>query len=177
MNTLRIVAVAAILLLMAFVALSPTMTYAPVPRLMLFMLASGALAIFLGAEASTRLELKLPGFALVTAGTAALAFGLLWFLTNTLKPELQVAIYQIRDEAGQDVRVDFNGSVQVNEVPSGRPGFFLSQGNYLVVLFPELVPEEVIRIRKTTDGPYYQGKVSYAGNRQMVLKLGTDLKK
>lgn len=177
MKVARLVAMALILVLMGYVVLSPTATYAPVPRMMLFLLASSAIAIFLGAEASTRLELKLPGFALVTAGTAALAFGLLWFLTNTLKPDLQVAIYQVQDEGGRDVRVDLDGLVQVNEIPSGRPAFFVSQGNYLVLLFPELVPEELIKLRKATDTPYYQGKVSYAGNHQMILKLGTDLKK
>jgi hypothetical protein len=177
MDKLRVAAVAAILLLMAFIALTPTVTYAPVPRLVLFTLASSAIAIFLGAEASTKLELRFPGFALITAGTAALAFGLLWYLNSTLKPDLQVAIYQVQDETGNDVRVDYDGLVQINEIPSGRPAFFVAKGNYLVVLFPELVPEEFVKIRQTTDGAFYRGKVSYAGNRQMILKLGADLKK
>jgi hypothetical protein len=177
MNILRIVSVAVILGLMAYVAISPAATYAPVPRLMLFMLASSAIAIFLGAEASTRLRLKLPGFALVTAGTAALGFAFLFYLTHALKPDLQVAIYQIQDETGRDLRVDVAGAVQLYEIPTGRPGFFIAQGHHLVITFPELVPEQTIRIRKTTDGEYYRGKVSYAGTRQMSLRLGTDLTK
>lgn len=177
MNRLRVGGVIGIFLLMSYVVLSPSTTYAPVPRLMLFMLASSAIAIFLGAEATTRLKLKLPGFALVAAGTTAAGFTSLWILTNAIKPELQVAIYQVQDENGKDLRIDLYDAIQVHEIPSGRPGFFVAKGNYLVVTFPELVPEQAIRIRKTTDGEYYGGKITYAGTRQMSLRLGTDLKK
>ena len=177
MNRLRVVGVAAIFLLMAYVALVPTATYAPVPRLMLFALASAAIAIFLGAEASTRFSFKLPGFVFITTGTAALALFVLWFLNNALKPDLQVAIYQVEDENGRELRVDMPDSVQLHEVPTGRPGFFVAQRNYLVVTFPELVPEQTIRIRKTTDGEYYRGKVTYAGARRATLRLGSDLTK
>jgi hypothetical protein len=176
MNALRIAGVAGILLLMAYVVFFPNVTYAPVPRLMLFLLASAAIATFVGAEASTKLDLKLPGFVFVTAGTAGLAVAIFWLLSSMLKPELQVAIYQIQDEEGKDLRVDIPGLVQLNE-PSGRPSFFVAQGNYLVVTFPELVPEQSIRIRKTTDGDYYNGTVSYAGAHRALLKLGTDLRK
>lgn len=173
---LRAFGVAGILILMVYVVLSPAVVYGPVPRLILFMLASAAVAIFLGAEATTRLNLKWKGFAFATVGTAALAFALLWFLNSALKPDLQVAIYQILDESGGDVRVDLAGSVELRE-PTGRPGFFVAQGSNLVVIFAELVPEQEIRVRKTTDGPYYKGTVSYAGNRRTSLRLGTDLKK
>jgi hypothetical protein len=175
MNALRIGGVFAILLLMVYVVLSPTTTYAPAPRLMLFLLSSAAIAIFLGAEASTRFKLTFPGFVFTAAGTTALAGFLLWYLNNALKPDLQVAIYQVEDEKGHDLRVDVAGSVQLHEIPSGRPGFFVAQGNYLVVTFPELVPEQSIRIRKTTDGEYYRGTITYAGARRSSLKLGSDL--
>jgi hypothetical protein len=177
MDKLRIVAVGAILILMGYVVLSPGTAYAPVPRLILFTLSSAAVAIFLGAEATTRLKLEWKGFAFVTAGVAALGFALLWFMTNAVKPELQVAIYQVVDENGRDVRVDVDGAVRLTEIPSGRPGFFLAHGSQLVITFPELVPEQNIQIRKTTDGPYYVGTVTYAGARKASLKLGTDLKK
>src|SRR5688572_19529305 len=105
MKVLRMAAVSVILLLMIYIVLAPHVTYAPLPRLMLFLLASSAIAIFLGAEASTKFKLQLPGFLFVTAGTTALAVFLLWFLNNTLKPDLQVAIYQVQDEDGRDLRV------------------------------------------------------------------------
>lgn len=176
MDRLRIIGVGAILLLMIYVVLSPGMSYAVVPRLILFLLSAAAIAIFLGAEATTRLKLEWKGFAFVTAGVAALGFALFWFLTNAIKPELQVAIYQVVDEDGRDLRVDLADAVRLAEIPSGRPGFFIAQGNQLVVTFPELVSEQELRIRKTTDGAYYSGRVSYAGSRKMSLKLGTDLK-
>lgn len=177
MNKLRVVAVSAILILMVWVVLSPGTAYAPVPRITLFTLSSAAIAIFLGAEATTRLKLEWKGFAFVTAGVAALGFMLLLFMTSTVKPELQVAIYQVVDENGGDLRVDLDGAVRLTEIPSGRPGFFLAQGSQLVITYPELVPEQKIQIRKTTDGPYYMGTVTYAGTRKTSLKLGTDLKK
>jgi hypothetical protein len=177
MNMLRTIGVGAILILMIYVVLVPNVTYAPLPRLMLFLLAASAIAIFLGAEAGTRFKLELPGFLFVAVGTTAVAVFLLWFLNNALKPELQVAIYQVQDEDGRDLRVDFADAVQLSEVPSGRPGFFVAQRNYLVVTFPELVPEQIIRIRRTTDGEFYTGKLSYAGTRQTFLRLGSDLRK
>lgn len=112
----------------------------------------------------------------VTGGTAALAMGLLWFLTNTLRPELQVAIYDVYDEEGHEVNVELPRVVEIREIPTNRPGFFIARRNQLVVIFPELVSEQALKIRKTTDTPFYEGKVSYAGTRKASLKLGTDLK-
>src|SRR5207248_4166398 len=120
--------------------LVPNATFAPVPRLMLFFLSSAGVSILLGAEASTKFRMKLPGFFIVTTSTAALAFGFLMYLTSAIKPELQVAIYDVFDEDGKEAMIDWDGAIELREVSSGRPGFFVAKRNRLVVTFPELVP-------------------------------------
>lgn len=160
---------------MSYVALSPTTSYAPVPRIILFLLTSAGISILLGAEAATRFELKLRGFIFVTAGTAALAMFILWLATSAIKPELQVAIYDVYDEQGREVNMELDRLVELREMPTNRPGFFIARRNQLVVVFPEVVSEQTLRIRKTTDTPFYSGKISYAGTRKASLKLGTDL--
>lgn len=177
MEKLRLIAVALILLLMAYVALSPAVAYAPVPRLMLFFLSSAAVAVFLGAEASTRLKLKLPGFVLLTGGTGALALAILFVLHQFLKPELQVAIFDVYDERGRPVNVELDHAVELRTIPTNLPGFFIAQRNQLVVVFPELVVEQTLSVRPTTDSPAYEGIVTYAGTRQARLRLGTHLKR
>lgn len=176
MDKLRTGALTAILVLMIYVVLNPGTTYAPVPRLTLFLLSSMVVAVFVGAEATTKFQMKLPGFVFVTTGTAALMVFVLWFLTNAIKPELQIAIYDVFDEGGNELNMDWDGALELREIPSGRPGFFMTKNNRIMITFPELVSEQRVRIRKTSTGVFYQGTISYAGARQIELKLGTDLK-
>lgn len=175
MNGVRIGAVIAILLLMIYVVLSPMVAYGAVPRAILFLLSSASIAILLGAEVSTRFRLKGPGFIFVTTGTAALAFGLFLYLNSIIKPDLQVVIYDVYDEAGRAVNIEVESLVELRELPTNRSGLFFARRNQLVVVFPELVVQQVLRIRETTDTPFYAGKISYAGTRKASLKFGTDL--
>ena len=60
-----------ILLVGLYVALSPSLVYAPVPKVILFCLVSFLPAILFGAEASSQFKLGLPGFVFATTGAAA----------------------------------------------------------------------------------------------------------
>jgi hypothetical protein len=176
MDRIRLGGIVAILVLMIYVVLNPSISFAPVPRLVLFLLASVGMAILVGAEASTKFQFGWKGFAFAATGTAALAMGILWFLSSSLKPELQVMIFDVYDEQDREVNVEIERAVELRERPTNRPGFFIARRNQLVVVFPELVSEQTVRIRKATDMPFYEGTVSYAGSRKSSLKLGTDLK-
>ena len=177
MEKVKVAAVVGIFLLMGYVVLSPNVVYAPVPRLMLYFLSSAAIAVFLGAEAATKFELKVPGMIFVTGGTVAAAFFLLWFGTNYVKPDQQVAVFQVFDENGREVRLDWGDeAVKLSPTASGLTGTLVVSGNMMVLIFPEQVVEQDVRVMKTSDGHPYVGKLTYAGSRKSMLKLGTDLK-
>ena len=177
MEYVKIIAAIGIFVLMGYIVLSPNVVYAPVPRLMLYFLSSSAIAVFLGAEAATRFQLKAPGMLFIAGGTVATMFLLLWFGTNYVKPEQQVAVYQIVDESGFDVRIDWGDeAVKLSPTPNGLTATLVVSGNTMVLIFPEQVTEQDIRVLKTSDGHPYSGKVTYTGSRRSILTLGSELK-
>ena len=175
MEKVRIFGVAGILLLMGYVALWPDVGYAPVPRAMLFLLASFAVAAFLGGEAQARFRLKLPGFLFVAGSSAAVAFGALFFLTNYFKPDYQIAAYSVYDEVGKEVDLDWEGALTLPPNANGVAATSFVKVNTFVLIFPEQVTEQVIRLKKTSDGKTYAGSLRYAGTRKAILNLGQDL--
>jgi hypothetical protein len=175
MEKVRIFGVAGILLLMGYVALWPNVGYAPVPRAMLFLLASFAVAAFLGGEAQARLKMKLPGFLFVAGGSAAVAFAALFFLTSYFKPEYQIAAYSVFDESGKEVDLDWEGALTLLPNASGVAATPFVRANTFVLIFPEQVTEQLIRLKKTSDGKTYTGALRYAGTRRAILNLGQDL--
>jgi hypothetical protein len=175
MQIFRIVLMGVVLLLCVYVALSPKVVYAPVPRVVLFFLCSALLAILFGTEAASRLELELPGFTFVTAGAAALSLGTLWFLTKLAKPEEKIAVFHVVDEKGQKVSLEHANAYEVLLSGSGLRVATFASGNTLVCIFPEQVGEVELQVNKTT-GRTFSGMIGFAGVRQRKLVLGKDLK-
>jgi len=177
LSIIRIIVVLAALALGIYVALSPGIVYAPVPRVILFLLVSLLPAVLFGAEAASRFELKIPGFVFATAGAAAVSLGILVTLHHLSKPQQQIAVFHILDEEGQPVtNLDRQGAVQVPLTNEGISITPFVDGNTIVLIFPEQVGECEIRVRPISMGKTYSGKVSYSGNRESALRLGTHLR-
>lgn len=166
-----------ILLLGLYVALSPSVIYAPVPKIVLLCLISFLPAILFGAEAAAKFDLKLPGFAFTTAGAAAISLGTLLLLSYLTKPEQQIAVYRIVDQQRQPVLgLDRDGAVKVQLSNQALVVTKLIDENNVVLIFPEQVGEVDMLVKPVLTGPTYFGKVSYAGTRESELMLGRDLK-
>jgi hypothetical protein len=176
MEVVRIIMALAILVVAVVVALSPRVVYAPQPRVVLYFLMSVLVAILLGAEAVAQLELKLPGFVLVSSGAAAVCFAMLWLLNHLSKPEEKIAVFYVHDEQGQPVDLQWKGAVEVPLTAQGLQVTKLVSENAVLLIFPEQVGETEIYIRKVAGGQQYTGTVSYAGSRSARLRLGRELK-
>lgn len=175
MDIFRLVLVGVVLALGVFVALSPKVVYAPVPRIVLFFLISLLLAILFGAEAVAQLKLELPGFTFVTAGASALCLGTLWILTKLSKPEEQIAVFHVYDEKGAPVNLEWEGAYKVLLSSLGLHVTTFASGSTLVCIFPQQVGEAELQVKKRTDETYV-GTIGFAGSRQVKLVLGKDLK-
>jgi hypothetical protein len=174
MDSVRIIMALAILVVAVVVALSPRVVYAPQPRVVLYFLMSVLVAILLGAEAMAQLELKLPGFVLISSGAAAVCFAMLSLLNHLSKPEEKIAVFYIYDEHGQPVDLQWKGAIEVPLTPQGLQVTKLVSENAVLLIFPEQVGQTEIRLRKSADGRQYTGPVSYAGSRSGRLRLGHD---
>src|SRR5262245_45747205 len=91
LGLVRVLSFLIILSLGIWVALSPSVIYAPTPRVVLYFLLSLIPAIIFGVEASSRFEFRLPGFCFTTAGAFAVCLGVLFLLTYLSKPEEKIA--------------------------------------------------------------------------------------
>lgn len=175
MERLRVIAIALILLLLLVVALSPGLVYAPVPRIVLFLLASVFLAVLIGAEASTRFRLKLPGFLFVTGGASALALGTLFALVHLTKPDKQVVVFEVMDSSGEKVNLGVFGALELERHSSGLQPTVFVNGNAAVFIFPEQLIEQAIVVRTSTGGQGYRGVISYAKPPAVPLRISKDL--
>jgi len=170
----RIGAACVILVVMIIVVFHPDISYAPVPRVLLFCLAGMMFGMFLGAEATSRFEMRLPGFLFVTGGAAAVGIGVLFLLNYLAKPDIQIAVFSVVDESDNKVGLEWDGAIELEGSPL-IANYFVKQ-HQVVLIFPEQHVKQVVRIRKSPSDKQYLGTVSYAGNRELVLKLGRDIK-
>jgi hypothetical protein len=175
MTAVKIICILLILGLGLFVALSPGVVYASTPKIVLFFLISFLPGLLLGAEASSRFNFRLFGFAFTTAGACAVCFGSLWLLTHLSKPEEKIAVYQIYDENNDPVALDWQGAFEVLVTSQGLTVTKFIDGNNTVLIFPEQVGSVEVRVKKAPIGPAYSGTVGYAGNRTSKLFLGKQL--
>jgi hypothetical protein len=160
-----------------YVALSPSVVYAPVPKVVLFLLVSLLPAVLFGAEAASRFQLKMGGFVFATAGAAAVSLGTLLLLTHLSKPQQQIAVFHVFDENGAPVNnLDRQGAVEVPLTSLGISITRFIDGNTVVLIFPEQVGDCDLRIKPLSIGKTYSGKVRYGGNRESELRFGTHLK-
>jgi hypothetical protein len=177
MRALRIVVAVVCLLLAVFVALKPDITFAPVPKIVLYLLVSLLPAILFAGEATARFNLSLPVFTATATGAAAIVLITLLVLTHLTKAEEQIAVFRIEDEDGRALKgLQRSGAVEIPRLPNGLSITPIVEDNTIVVIFPEQTPTVDLLVTPVRNGPVYQGKVSYAGNRQTMLKLGRDLK-
>lgn len=175
MNTLKIIVIVAILSLGIYVALSPGVVYAPTPRIVLYFLICFLPSLLLGAEATSRFELQLPGFVFTTAGACAICFGALLLVTHLAKPEEKIAVYQIYDEHNEPVALDWDGAIDIPITAQGLSVTRFIDRNSVIVIFPEQVSLVEIRIKKSYTGHTYTGNISYSGNRTAKIVLGESL--
>ena len=159
-----------------FVALSPNVVYAPAPKAILYLLVALLPAILFAAELTAQFQLQLGWFVASAGGAAALVLITLVLLTHLTKPEEQIAVFEIVDDAEQPVSgLDRTGAVQVPRTANGLTITPLVDGNSIVLIFPEQAPVVDLLVRPVLNGPVYRGRVSYAGTRKMKLVLGRDL--
>lgn len=175
MTAVKVVSVFLILGLGLFVALSPTIVYAPTPKIVLFFLISFLPSLLFGAAASSRFKLELPGFVFTTAGACAVCLGTLLLLNHLSKPEEKIAVYQVYDENKEPVSLDWQGAFEVMVTAQGLSVTKFIEGHTAVLIFPEQVGSVEVRIKKAPIGPTYVGTVGYAGNRTSNLVLGQQL--
>lgn len=175
MNTLKIITIMLILALGIYVALSPGVVYAPTPRIVLYFLICFLPSLLLGAEASSRFELQLPGFVFTTAGACAVCFGALLLITHLAKPEEKIAVFQIYDEKNDPVALDWEGALDIPVTGSGLSVTKFIDGNSIIVVFPEQVGNVELRIKKSHSGRTYAGDITYSGNKTSKLILGQQL--
>jgi hypothetical protein len=121
-------------------------------------------------------ELKLPGFCFTTAGVFATCLGTLLVLTTLSKPEEKIAVFQVFDENGQAVALDWSGALEVPITDRGLTITKFVSGNTVILIFPEQVGEVELRVKRLSTGPTYSGVVTYAGSRTSKLILGDRLK-
>jgi hypothetical protein len=176
MVAIRVVTILVGLAIAAFVALSPNVAYAPTPRIILYLLTSLIPAILFAGEVSTRLQLRLPGLVFTATGTAAFTLTTLIILTHYSKPEAQIAVFHVVDENDDRVPLDWQGAVETPVSGTGIGVTRFVDGNALVLIFPEQLPEVELRVKRTSGGRPCVGTVGYAGTRQYKLVLGRDLR-
>ncbi|RFM32171.1 hypothetical protein [Chitinophaga silvisoli] len=176
MNTIRIIAIIAILMLGIYVALSPGLVYAPAPRIILYFLICFLPSLLLGVEASSRFQLKLPGFVFTTAGGCAICFGALVLLNHLSKAEEKIAVFQVFDEHNEPVFLDWKDALKIPPTPNGLTITKFIDGNNFIAVFPEQVGKAEVQIKKSPTGPLYVGDITYSGSRTSKLVLGKDLK-
>lgn len=176
MRTLQWITALAILILLGYVAVSPQLAYAPVPRIILFLLASVFPALLIATTATTQLQLEAKGFFFVTSGASAFFIALLLILNYISKPELQVVAFSVVDEKGSEVNLTPYYALQLEPNPNGLVANYYVRGGRAVMVYPEQVVEQMIRVKLSADGQVYRGVVSYAKRPVSSLRIGHELK-
>jgi hypothetical protein len=163
----------AILVLALWVAFNPGITFAPVPRIVLFTLVALLPAILFGVELAVRLNVQVAGATLIASGVAAFLFAFLFFLTYLAKPEMQVVVLYIVDQQNQRLQAE---PVSVTTLTGG--GYVvktITDQDEIVLIFPEQATTTKLCIRTISGGPEYCGDITYAGTDELTRKIGTDL--
>lgn len=176
MKYFQLFVAAAILALLAIVAINPQLTYAPAPRVILFLLAAVFPALLIATTATTTLRLEAKGFLFVSSGASAFFLATLLLLNYLAKPELQVVAFDVVDSAGDKVNLNPNYAFTLESNPNGLIANAFVKGSSVLLVFPEQLSEQRISVKPASDGKVYSGVVSYARRPPEALKLGQDLK-
>lgn len=175
MQYVRIAATCLLVVVLIVVIFTPSVYYPPTQRTILYLVASLLIGLLVGAETTTQFKLDLKWFSFVSVGSAALVIFLCWWLTYLSKPDVKMAVYQIRDEKGNTVDLNWAGAVELPTMPNGTKANAFIRGSEIVLIYPEQLEQQTLRIRKTPDDPGYETTVSFAGVRQFTLSFGKEL--
>ncbi len=175
-NIVRVFTSVSILGLAIYVAVTPHIVYAPVSRVVLFLLVALLPSILFGVEAAAKFKLKLLGFVVTASGIAGFLLTLLFVFDYLAKPEEKIAVYEVVDESNNPVSLDFDGAINVSITKRGLSVTKFTDGNSIVLIFPEQVGQAEIHVKKAPSGSRYSGKVTYAGARTLKLRLGKELR-
>lgn len=175
MRVVQIVTAVLLLIVLVVVIATPGVYYPPPQRTILYLLASLLIGLVIGAEAGTKFNLDMKWFAFTTGGAAAVVIFLCWWLTYLSKPDIKIAVYQVLDESGQPLQLDWNGAVELPTMPNGGKANAIIQANEVVLIYPEQFEQQDIRVRKTPDDPGYTATLAFSGVRQFKLTLGREL--
>jgi len=175
MHIVRIIAAVILVIVLIVVIFTPGVYYPPTQRVLLYLLSSLLVGLLIGADASTRFQLNLKLFSFVTAGSAALVVFLCWWLTFLSKPDVKMAVYRIVDEQGQIVDLNWDGAVELSTMPNGMKANAFIRGNEIVLIYPEQLEEQEMRVRRVPGDPGYSATVAFAGVRQFTLAIGKEL--
>jgi hypothetical protein len=156
----------------AFVALSPSVGYAPVPRVVLFFVLAFLFTLVSVGELDARFEMKLPGFLFSSTGVLAAMCGLLLLLNHLAAPEVQATRFTLRYKgihqlALQPKMIEVKGVQGFGHVPH------FVDGEDLFVIYPQGVTSAEVRINPLGLG-WFHKELSYAGNRKVVYQIDSD---
>lgn len=156
-----------------YVALNPSLVYAPAPRAVLFTLVSLIPALLVGSQAAAHLRLEWRGFAFTTAGASALCLALIFILDRISAPEEKIAVYKVVDEQFRGVTLEPDGALEIFPLSGALEITHFHEANTLVAIFPEQVGDCLVRVRYA--GEFYQGTIAYTGSRKAILQIGEHL--
>lgn len=153
-----------------FVALNPSIGYAPVPRVVLFFLLAILFTLLFVGELDARFEMKLPGFIFSSTGVLAAMCGLLLLLNHLATPEVQATRFTLRYQGVTTLRFTSEMiRVKAGQGVSGTIPYFFS-GEDLYVIYPPGVSTAEISVNPT-GGRWFRKELGYAGNRQVVYQI------
>ncbi len=157
-----------------YVAINPSLVYAPAPRAVLFTLVAMIPALLIGSKAAAHLNLKWKGFTFFTAGASAVCLALIFALDHISSPEEKIAVFKVVNENMKGVTLEPEGALEIWPITGSLNITAFREGDTLVAIFPEQVGDCAIRVRYGDD--FYHGVISYTGSRKTLLQLGQDLK-
>jgi hypothetical protein len=161
---------AALVILAIFIALSPSVVYQPVPRVIVFMLIAIATGLALGRQVTGSLQIS-GGWATATfGGIVAVVFGAFFLLTRAATPDLNVRVYEVTD-GGQPVGLHGAGVLEVRST-TDTPVDHCATGDKLFVLFPSSAPSA--RVHVSWRGRRHSGIVDAAAPVR-TLRIGDEL--
>jgi hypothetical protein len=162
---------AALVILAIFIALSPSVVYQPVSRVIVFMLVAIATGLALGRQVTGTLEIK-GGWATATfGGIVAVVFAAFFLLTRAATPALDVRVFQVSD-GGEPVGLQGAGVVDVRST-TDTPVDHCVAGDKLFILFPSAAP--AARIHVSWRGQRYRAVVD-ASDPVRELRIGDELR-
>lgn len=163
--------VAVLVALGVFVALMPSLTFAPVPKMMLLFLVSLLPAILFGSKITAQFNLEIKGMVISTGGMFASILILMLFFYSLTKPEQQIAVFQIYENSQTNKFIlDLPDSVSFDANATNLFPTKYQTGNTLILIFPEQLGSISVRF-KSGQNIVYRKTLSYAGNRESIITL------